>query len=104
MPSQLKMRIWKAQELPPDWDKRTQTLNEKTAESIKNDVKTIVSEVRKNGDAALLKFTEKFDKAKLKAENLRVTREESQKAYSMVTKEQVSALKLMKEKVSSFEK
>ena len=98
------MRIWKAQELPPDWFKRSRTLDEKAAESIANDVKTIISEVKKNGDLALIKFTQKFDNAKVKAENLRVTREEIQKAYSMVADEQVSALKLMKEKVSSFEK
>jgi len=98
------MRIWKAQELPPDWFKRSRTLDETAAESIVNDVKTIISEVRKNGDAALIKFTEKFDKVKLKPENLRVTCEEIQKAYSMVSEEQVSALKLMKEKVNAFEK
>jgi histidinol dehydrogenase len=37
------------------------------------------------------------------SENLRVTQEEIQVAYSKVTKEQVSALRLMKEKVSAFE-
>src|SRR3990172_3889719 len=103
MPSQFKVRVWNAQELPPDWFKRTRTLDEKAAELIENDVKAIISEVRKNGDAALIKFTEKYDKAKVKAENLRVTREEIQKAYSMVADEEVSALKLMKEKVSDFE-
>ena len=103
MPSPFKVRVWKAQELPPDWFKRTRKLDEKAAESIENDVKAIISEVRKNGDAALIKFTEKFDKAKVKAENLRVTHEEIQKAYSMVADEEVSALKLMKEKVSDFE-
>jgi histidinol dehydrogenase len=98
------MRVWKVQELPPDWFKRSRALDEKTAESIENDVKTVINEVRKNGDAALTKFTEKFDKAKVKDENLRVTGEAIQRAYSMVAEEQVSALKLMKEKVSSFEK
>ena len=97
------MKVWKSKELPPKWFERTRPLNEKAVESIENDVKAIISEVRKNGDAALEKFTGKFDKAKVKAENLRVTREETQKAYSGVTEEQVSALKLMKEKVSSFE-
>src|SRR3990170_8798762 len=103
MPSQLKVKVWKFKELPPKWFERTRPLDEKAVESIENDVKAIISEVRKNGDAALEKFTGKFDKAKVKAENLRVTREETQKAYSGVTEEQVSAFKLMKEKVSSFE-
>lgn len=103
MSSQIKIRIWDAKELPPDWFVRTRTLDEQSAESIESDVKAIISEVRKNGDAALVKFTEKFDKAKLKAENLRVAREEIQKAYSMVTDEEVSALKLMKDRVRDFE-
>src|SRR3990170_1971788 len=103
MPSQLKVKVWKFKELPPKWFERTRPLDEKAVESIENDVKAIISEVRKNGDAALEKFTGKFDKAKVKAENLRVTREEIQNTYSGVTEEQVSALKLMKEKVRSFE-
>jgi len=103
MPSQLKMKVWKYPELPSTWFKRTRQLDEKAVESIENDVKAIINEVKKKGDAALEKFTEKFDKAKVKAENLRVTREEIQSAYSMVSGEQVSALKLMKGKVASFE-
>jgi histidinol dehydrogenase len=103
MPNQLKVKIWKAKELPPDWFKRTRMLDEKTAESIENGVKAIISEVRENGDAAVVKFTRKFDKAELKAVNLRVTKEEIQAAYNKVTKEQVSALKLMKNRVSDFE-
>jgi histidinol dehydrogenase len=104
MPSQLKVKVWNAKELPSDWFKRTRMLDEKTVESIENDIKAIINDVKKNGDAALEKFTEKFDKVKMKAKNLRVTREEIRDAYSMVSEEQVSALKLMKEKVSAFEK
>jgi len=103
MPSRLKVRTWNAKELPPDWFKRTQALNEQTVDSIENDVKAIITEVRKNGDAAVAKFTAKFDKAKVNPENFQVTKEEIQQAHSKVTKEQVSALKLMKEKVSAFE-
>jgi histidinol dehydrogenase len=103
MPNPIKVKIWKAQELPINWFKRTRTLDEKAVESIENEIKAIINEVRKNGDAALTKFTEKFDKAKVKAEDFRVTREEIQKAYGIVTEEQVSALKLMKDRVSDFE-
>jgi histidinol dehydrogenase len=103
MPSQLKVKVWKAEELPSNWFERTRLLDEKAVESVENDVKAIISEVRKSGDAALEKFTAKFDKAKVKTENVRVTKEEIQKAYSIVTEEQVSALRLMKNKVASFE-
>jgi histidinol dehydrogenase len=73
-------------------------------EQIENNVKAIVNKVTKNGDAALIELTEKFDKAKLKPENLRVTKEEIEEAYKAVNEEQISALKLMKNKVSSFER
>ena len=52
----------------------------------------------------MTKFTRKFDRANVKTENLRVTNEEIQDAYRMVTEEQVAALKLMKDKVASFER
>jgi len=100
MRNQLQVKVWKASTLPANWFKRTRTTDEAVAE----DVKTIVNKVAKNGDAALIEFTEKFDKTKLKAESLQVTREEIKEAYRMVSEEQISALKLMKSKVGSFEK
>jgi histidinol dehydrogenase len=103
MSSQLKVRTSNARELPSDWFKRSQALDEKTAGAIESDVKAIISEVRKNGDPALAKFTLKFDNADVKPENLRVTREEIQATYSKVTKEQVAAIRLMKEKVRALE-
>jgi histidinol dehydrogenase len=99
MRNQLQVKAWNAQALPANWFKRTRTLDE----SIENNVKAIVNKVVKNGDAALIEFTEKFDKTKLKAENLRVTTKEIDEAYKVVSEKQVSALKLMKNKVSSLE-
>jgi histidinol dehydrogenase len=104
MRNQLQVKVWNAQALPPNWFKRARALDEKNVESIENDVKAIVNKVVKNGDAALIEFTEKLDKTKLKAENLRVTTEEIEEAYSETSEEQISALKLMKNKVSSFER
>lgn len=104
MPSQLKVKVWKAEELPSNWFQRTRMVDEKVAGSIENDVKAIINGVRKNGDIALAKFTRKFDGANVKIEHLRVTNEDIQEAYRMVTEEQVAALKLMKDKVASFER
>ncbi|HLE76015.1 MAG TPA: histidinol dehydrogenase [Candidatus Bathyarchaeia archaeon] len=99
MRNQLQVKVWKSSALPTDWFKRTRTLDE----SIENDVKAIVNKVVKNGDAALIEFAEKFDKATLEAENLRVTAKEIEEAYKATSKEQISALKLMKSKVGSLE-
>lgn len=67
-------------------------------------VESIIEEVKKKGDTALLKFTEKFDGVKMKSNALHVTKEEIQAAYERVTDEQVSALKFLKKKVESLEK
>ena len=95
------MKVWKSSALPPDWFKR----REKQAdEQVESDIKTIISRVAKNGDSALIELTEKFDKARLEAKDLRVTPREIKEAYKAVGKEQVAALKFMKNKVAAFEK
>jgi len=104
MPSRLQVKIWKAHTLSPDWFRRARARNEKDSAEVEDSVKAIITAVRKRGDSALVEFTEKFDKAKLKPENLRVTREEIKAAYNAVTKEQVSTLKLMKDKLEAMEK
>ena len=47
-------------------------------------VKEIVEDVHVNKDAALFKYTEKFDKAIINANNIKVTREEIDEAYKCV--------------------
>lgn len=47
-------------------------------------VKDIVEDVHKNGDKALFAYTEKFDKAKIDASNVKVTKEEIEEAYAQV--------------------
>jgi histidinol dehydrogenase len=99
MSGELKVRTWNAKDLPEGWFKRAAALDE----SVENDVKAIIDEVRKNGDAALVKFTQKFDGANANPEKFRVTPEETRAAYAKVTKEQVAALRLMKERLSALE-
>jgi histidinol dehydrogenase len=103
MREQIRVRIWKASSLPPDWSKR-QPPDNKANEQIENDVKAIIDKVVKNGDSALVELTEKFDKARIDAKSLRVTAGEIEEAYGAVSDAQISALKFMKEKVAAFEK
>ena len=103
MQSGLEVKVWKATALPPDWFKR-QTPEEKASEQLESDVKAIINKVIKNGDAALIELTEKFDKTRLTAKNLRVKPAEIKEAYEAVSEEQISALKFIKDKVSAFEK
>ncbi len=97
------MKIWKASELPPDWFRRQGT-ERKTTRQIENKVKAIVSKVKRNGDSALLGFTEEFDKAKIDRQNLRVKPKEIEEAYTKVSEKQVSTIRLMKDRVCAFEK
>ncbi len=44
-------------------------------------VNAIIEDVKKNKDAALFSYTERFDGAKLNASTIRVTKEEIEEAY-----------------------
>ncbi|UCF44873.1 MAG: histidinol dehydrogenase [Candidatus Bathyarchaeota archaeon] len=102
MRTQAQVKVWKATALPPDWFRR-QTPDEKASQQLENDVKDVISKVLRNGDAALIELTKKFDKARLNVKDLRVKQTEIKEAYQAVSKEQVSALKLIKDKVKGFE-
>ena len=56
-------------------------------------VKEIVANVHENGDAALLGYTAKFDKAELSPETMRVTEEEIKAAYDAVDPELLSVIR-----------
>ncbi|TRO50144.1 histidinol dehydrogenase [Candidatus Bathyarchaeota archaeon] len=103
MRSQVKVRVWKSSALPLDWFKRQATA-EQINEKVENNVKAIINEVVKNGDTALIKLTEKFDQTRLEAKDIQVTQSEIEDAYKAVGKKQIDTLKLMKNKVNSFEK
>lgn len=53
----------------------------------------IVEDVKAEGDAALLRYTEQFDGVKLGADNLRVTREEIEAAYGEVDEAFLTAIR-----------
>jgi histidinol dehydrogenase len=102
MRERIRVRVWKANALPPDWFKR-QTSDEQINAHVESNVKAIISHVVKNGDAALLALTEQFDEARLEAKDLQVTPNEIKKAYNEVSQKQIDALRFMKNKVSTFE-
>ncbi len=64
MQKQTTVRVWKSEELPADWFKR-QKADEKAVQEVENSVKAIITQVKENGDAALVEFALKFDKAEL---------------------------------------
>src|SRR4051812_32231028 len=65
-------------------------------------VKEIVEAIRKEGDDALLRYTAAFDKVMLTPEQLRVTDEEIQGAYTRVAPEFLTALRQAAANIKAF--
>ncbi|WP_025688994.1 histidinol dehydrogenase, partial [Paenibacillus zanthoxyli] len=65
-------------------------------------VKQIVADIKQEGDAALFRYTEKFDGARLDCDNVRVTQEELQAAYEHVEESFVSAIRAAADNIRAF--
>lgn len=63
-------------------------------------VKPIIEAVKNRGDEALIEFTEKFDKVKLKS--IKVSDDEIDEAYELVDDDLVDALELAKRNIEKF--
>lgn len=75
---------------PNQYDEYQDTVNE------------ILNDVRKNGDAAMFAYTKKFDKAEISADNILVTEEEIQEAYSLVEDSLIEVMKKSIENIRDF--
>jgi histidinol dehydrogenase len=75
---------------------------EAATEEVAAAVKTVVERVRREGDPAVLEYTEKFDKAKLSLEDIRVSSDEIRDAYAKVEAKKVEALKLAAQNIRAF--
>jgi histidinol dehydrogenase len=73
----------------------------KMPDSLFANVMAIMKDVAEYGDRAVLDYTAKFDGAR--PDSLLVSRHEIEQAYSQVTKEQVKAVRLMKERLVKSE-
>jgi histidinol dehydrogenase len=70
-------------------------------DSLLEDTKSIMKGVLERGDPAVIDYTSKFDGVRL--DSLKVGAWETSEAYKQVTKEQVKAVKLMKERLEKSE-
>ena len=70
--------------------------------AIVSTVRTIIDDVKKEGDKALLNYTEKFDKISLTQTKLKVSENEIKKAYQKLEKSQISALQKAADNITSF--
>jgi histidinol dehydrogenase len=65
-------------------------------------VREIVTNVKKDGDQALLEYTEKFDRQVYTAEQLRVSGSELDAAYQQISKDLLRAIQLACQKIEDF--
>ena len=70
------------------------------AVNVEDIVSEIIKDVRENGDSALYKYCEKFDKAKLSS--LLVTEEEIEEAFNVVEPEFIEILKKASKNITKF--
>src|SRR5512143_620815 len=82
--------------------KRIINRGETATEEVSVAVKEIVERVRKEGDPAVLVYTEKFDKVKLTLKDIRITPDEIKAAYAHVEATKVDALKLAAQNIRTF--
>src|SRR3989338_6495347 len=67
-------------------------------------VRHIIEDVQQHGDEAVFKYTQRFDKAKIDAKQLRVTENEISCAFQNITSDFISNLKVILNNVSLFYK
>ena len=71
-------------------------------EDVTQVVKTIIADIRKRGDVALVELTNKFDKADVTAQTLKLTAEEIDAALAQVTKEQFAAIETAATRIEAY--
>lgn len=82
-------------------DKFTELIKPKPSKKNKKIVESIIADVKKNGDSALIKYEKKF--GVVIRGSLKVSKQEIKNSYSKVTKEQINAIKIAKKRLSKTE-
>jgi histidinol dehydrogenase len=98
------MRIVKAQDFKEEMLSQVLDRGKSDVSSVESSVRTIVNDVREQGDKAILQYTEKFDKVRLTAAKLRVDKKEIKEAYKKLEKSQITALRKAADNIASFHK
>jgi len=83
-----------------EYQSEDKTMHEKRNEEIDQAVLEIIGEVRRNGDEALYKYAEKFDRVNL--ESLTVSEAEFEEALQLVSVDFIEAIKTAKANIEQF--
>ena len=89
----------------PEFEQQFQALlsmKREDAPDVQDTVSEIISRVRREGDAALIELTEKFDRVSLTPETLAISENEIETAIEQVTDEEVGALRLAADRIRAY--
>ena len=103
MNKQLKLRIRVSQTIPEDILRSRWPKMRRLDPKLEAYVKSIINEVLRRGDEALIEFTKRFDGVEMDIEELKVSDYEIKEAYNKICEREISALKLLKERVETNE-
>lgn len=88
----MKLNIWKLEQLGGAEKARLLRRSETAIDGVMDAVKPIIDDVRVRGDAALIDYAKKFDKAEIKG-SLKATDADFEKAYQSLPAELIAAIK-----------
>ena len=77
-----------------NWILSNLNLSLKTSSSVSSTVKSIIEDIKKNGDKAVLKYVKKFENPKATIKNIKLSKQVLKSAYNSISKKDKEALKL----------
>ena len=96
------INIYKLKEMSKEDYERIIKRSEVETDSILEDVRKIIDNVKKRGDSALVEYTKKFENITIHKDKIQVTPEEVEEAYSKIDQETINAIKFLANNVKRF--
>jgi len=96
------INIYKLKEIPKEDYERIIKRSEVETDSVLEDVKKIIDNVKERGDEALVEYTKKFENITIYKDKIQVTPNEIKEAYSKIDQETIEAIKFLANNVKKF--
>ena len=77
-----------------NWIVSNLTSSLQTSSSVADTVKSIIEDIKKRGDQAVLQYVQKFENSKATTKNIKLSKQDLKSAYHSISKEDKQALKL----------
>ena len=96
------INVYKLKEMSKEDYERIIKRSETETDSILEDVRKIIDNVKERGDSALVEYTKKFENITIHKDKIQVTPEEVEEAYNKIDKETIDAIKFLANNVKRF--